>query len=167
MGKLTENGPKCMLTLAGKNLLQWQLEALTQARITDVCIVRGYRADMLQQPNQCYRDNKHWKTSSIVRSLCTASDLLERHECVIAYSDILYHPDHVNELIKGHEDIRITYDTAWNDLWQLRFSDPLLDAESFLQENHRLRHIGGRAAPSKAFRGNIWDCSLSGQAGGD
>jgi choline kinase len=153
MAKLTENCPKCLLTLADKSLLQWQLEALKQARINDICIVRGYRADMLQHTKHCYRDNKHWEISNMVRSLCTASDILERHECVIAYSDILYHPDHVNNLIKGHEDIRITYDIDWNDLWQLRFTDPLVDAEPFLQENRRLCHIGGRATSIEDIQG--------------
>lgn len=153
MEKLTDNCPKCMLTLAGKSLLQWQLEAMEQARITDICIVRGYRADMLRNPNYCYRDNKHWKTSNIVRSLCAARDILDRHECIIAYSDILYHPGHLSDLINGDEDIRITYDMDWRELWRLRFADPLEDAEQFVQENYRLRSIGGRATSIESIQG--------------
>lgn len=47
MGSLTENCPKPMLTVLGKNLLQWKLEVLPE-EITEVIFVVGYKKEVIQ-----------------------------------------------------------------------------------------------------------------------
>lgn len=145
MGQMTEQRPKCLTELAGKSLLDWQLETLNSVGISDICLVTGYRAGMLNIPGACYRHNTFWASSNMVRSLFAADDLLTQHECVVAYTDILYHPDHINLLLTGSADVRITYDSDWQSLWDLRFENPLEDAENFQQEARRLQKIGGSA----------------------
>ncbi len=46
MGDLTENTPKPMLKVAGKNLIEWKLEALPDG-ITKIVIVVGYKKEII------------------------------------------------------------------------------------------------------------------------
>ena len=77
-------------------------------------------------------------------SLCCAQDLLSRETCCISYSDIVYHPEIVDQLKTAAGDIVITFDLAWQALWSARFADPLSDAETFAYHADRLLAIGGR-----------------------
>ena len=46
MGALTETIPKPMLTVLGKNLIEWKLEALPQ-NITEVVLIVGYKKEVI------------------------------------------------------------------------------------------------------------------------
>jgi len=41
---LTENKPKCMLTVAGRTVLEWQLDALVSVGINEITIVTGFHS---------------------------------------------------------------------------------------------------------------------------
>jgi choline kinase len=45
---LTAELPKCLLDLAGRSLLQWQLEALAGAGVQEAVVVTGFRADLVE-----------------------------------------------------------------------------------------------------------------------
>jgi choline kinase len=44
---LTAERPKCLIDLSGKSLLEWQLDALQGAGISDTVIVTGFRDDLV------------------------------------------------------------------------------------------------------------------------
>jgi len=44
----TESRPKCLLRLAGRTLLEWQVRALAANGITDVVVVTGFATDMVE-----------------------------------------------------------------------------------------------------------------------
>ena len=44
---LTADRPKCLLELAGKTLLEWQLDALFEAGIKEIFVVTGFRPDLV------------------------------------------------------------------------------------------------------------------------
>lgn len=44
---LTERVPKCLLDLAGRSLLAWQLRALAAAGVSETVVVTGYGADLV------------------------------------------------------------------------------------------------------------------------
>ena len=46
---LTEFSPKCLLRVAGRPVLEWQLRALVANGITDVTVVTGFGADAVEQ----------------------------------------------------------------------------------------------------------------------
>lgn len=139
MGEETALKPKCMTRLQGKILLEWQLEALKSAGIIDITVVRGYRADMLEG-EFATADNPRWSETNMVASLFCAP--APTGHSIISYSDIAYHPSHIEKLKTSNHDITITADLRWEALWALRFEDPLDDAESFIHENGRLLEIG-------------------------
>ncbi len=46
---LTENKPKCMLAIAGRAILQWQLDALLEAGIEEISVITGFHSDLVEQ----------------------------------------------------------------------------------------------------------------------
>jgi choline kinase len=45
---LTENQPKCLLDLAGRSMLEWQLAGLAAAGVGEASIVTGFRSDLVE-----------------------------------------------------------------------------------------------------------------------
>lgn len=118
--------------------------ALATSGIERVLVVGGYRSELLRGDYQVVR-NERWASTSVVATLASARDWLSREECVISYSDIVYHPDHVRQLMVSGGDIAITFDEAWEALWKERFETPLIDAETFSHKGGWLTEIGARA----------------------
>ena len=142
MKYLTNEKPKCMLELAGKPLLQWQLAALKQGGINEIILVRGYKKELLTGDFLTI-DNPNWAKTNMVASLLCALPHLTNEQLIISYSDIVYKAEHITQLIKTKEDIVITYDKNWEQLWRLRNENPLNDAETFLTDTDgRLLEIG-------------------------
>lgn len=151
MLELTAGRPKCLVELAGRPLLHWQLDALHGAGIRRILVVRGYAGHCLTG-DFATAENPRWAETNMVASLLCAGGFARGFfahggkRLVISYSDIVYHPDHVRRLLGATEDMAITYDTEWEALWKLRFEDVLSDAETFRQAGGLLREIGGRPA---------------------
>lgn len=153
MGAMTENQPKCFTKLAGKRLLDWQLAALKQAGVQDICVIGGYAAELLTGGAYTLLRNPDWESTNMVASLFCARELLSTETCIVSYADIVYRADHIQRLMAAQAELAITYDTAWLDLWGARFSDPLLDAETFQQEQGILQSIGKRAKSLSEIQG--------------
>lgn len=147
----TEHKPKCLVELAGYPLLHWQEGALKAGGISDIHLVKGYKAEVLPK-HFSSSVNARWADTNMLYSLFCAREhiaaMFERGfgQFVISYSDIVYAADHVRKLLAAPEDIVITYDTCWQELWNLRFADILEDAETFREEKGILREIGGKTA---------------------
>jgi len=152
MGDLTNNLPKCRTLLHGKELIQWQLDAMERAAIKEISIVRGYLAETFDF-DVTYFENERWPHTNMVTSLVTAKEWLETDTCITSYSDIVYSADAVKRLIDFPGDIVITYDPNWSDLWQMRFDNPLSDAETFQLDGDRVVEIGHRASSVQEIEG--------------
>ncbi len=145
MKNLTEEQPKCLVTLRGKSLLDWQLGALREAGIHRIAIVTGYRRELLANRGLVEFHNPRWAESNMVTSLACASEWLQSGPCIVSYSDIFYSAAAVRSLIDSPAPLAVTYDPNWLELWTQRFGDPLLDAETFrLKPDHTLAEIGNK-----------------------
>lgn len=155
--ELTARKPKCLVEIAGKPLLRWQCEALRKAGARRLLAVRGYLAQSLTPQAAGLEagsfetvENLRWERSNMLSSLLCAGPWLEKafaqgeNEATISYSDIVYPAQHVRALSACAEPLAIAYDLCWEQLWRLRFGDPLLDAETFRQTGGLLREIGGK-----------------------
>jgi choline kinase len=141
---LTEDKPKCMVELAGKPLLKWQLQALRAGGAGKVCVVRGYRKECIVPDGFDVLENPRWAETNMVETLRCAKGVIEDGGAIISYSDIVYRPSAVKALLQAPGEIALTYDKRWKDLWSLRFEDPLKDAETFKIEGTRITDIGRR-----------------------
>jgi choline kinase len=142
MGEMTSTQPKCLTLLAGKPLLQWQVEALRSAGMQSITVIGGYRKELLASESYQLIDNPDWASTNMIATLRRASMLLRQVPCLVAYSDIVYRPDRVKALAEADADIAISYDTEWRTLWNARFENPLSDAETFRQQDGWLTDIG-------------------------
>jgi len=154
MGGLTQNAPKCLTVLAGKPLIGWQMDALREAGINTIGVVRGYMAERLAFPGIATFENPRWAQTNMVMSLAAAGEWLSKDECIVSYSDIVYPGATAAKLASAPGDLSITYDTNWLQLWGERFTDPLSDAETFrTDEQGLLTEIGSRAKSIDEIKG--------------
>lgn len=145
MRDLTEERPKCLVELRGKALLDWQLQALRAAGISNIAIVTGYKRELLANRGLIEFHNTRWAETNMVSSLACAQEWLQAEPCVVSYSDIFYSSVAVQSLINCTAPLAITYDPNWLELWSQRFGDPLVDAETFrLTPEHKLAEIGNK-----------------------
>jgi L-glutamine-phosphate cytidylyltransferase len=143
MKALTEEKPKCLVELDGQSLLEKQLNALRQAGIEDIAIVTGYRRELLIPFNLVEFHNPRWAETNMVTSLACAERWLLSEPCIVSYSDIFYDDQAVTSLISCNASLAVTYDPNWLALWSKRFTDPLVDAETFrINSDDTLAEIG-------------------------
>lgn len=145
MKNLTDECPKCLVELRGRSLLDWQLKALREAGITEIAMVTGYKRELLMGRGLVEFHNPRWAETNMVSSLSCAAEWLETAPCVVSYSDIFYDASAVTALMNSQAILAVTYDANWRALWEKRFGDPLLDAETFrLKADGTLAEIGNK-----------------------
>ena len=145
MKHLTSNKPKCLVTLKGKPLLEWQLKAIKDAGIKEIAIVTGYKKELLAHYKLVEFYNNRWLHTNMVVSLTCAEEWLKKGPCVISYSDIFYEKSAIVSLINCSASLAITYDPNWLSVWNKRFDDPLSDAETFrINTSNQILEIGNR-----------------------
>lgn len=145
MKNMTDDCPKCLVELRGKPLLEWQLTALHEAGISEIAIVTGYKRELLASRAPMEFHNPRWAETNMVSSLAYAQEWLQAEPCIVSYSDIFYDASAVESLMVSTAKLAVTYDPHWLKLWEKRFGDPLLDAETFrLQADGTLAEIGNK-----------------------
>ncbi|XLY86641.1 adenylyl-sulfate kinase [Ectopseudomonas mendocina] len=154
MRHLTEASPKCLVELQGRPLLEWQLESLCLAGITQVAIVTGYRRELLADYGLVEFHNPRWAQTNMLSSLACAEAWLASEPCVVSYTDIFYQPQAVRGLMESSAPLAVSYDPEWRKLWEKRFVEPLSDAETFrLDASGHLIEIGGRPCNVETIQG--------------
>jgi len=153
MESATSNKPKCLTSLGGRTLLEWQIGALRAAGVKNVVLIGGYSIESLFSYGDQLLENKDWEETNMVSTLACAYKILEQEPCIVSYSDIVYHPKIIRELQICRKHIAVIYDRMWESLWRLRFKDPLSDAETFKVKNGRLTNIGQKADDIKQIEG--------------
>ena len=130
---LTDDRPKCLVQLAGKSLLERQIDTLHKAGITDIRVAAGYRADQIENLGYAVSINKRFNKTNMVETLFSALDFIEQEgDLIIAYGDIVYQLNNLQALLECHDQIALMIDMKWKDIWSLRLDDPLQDAETLL-----------------------------------
>lgn len=154
MKDLTDERPKCLVELRGRTLLDWQLEALREAGISEIAIVTGYRRELLTNRGLTEFHNPRWAETNMVSSLACAQEWLVSEPCIVSYSDIFYDASAVVSLKESVASFAISYDPHWLKLWEKRFGDPLLDAETFrLKTDGTLIEIGNKPKSVEEVQG--------------
>ncbi len=153
LGQLGAARPKCLIPLAGRPLLDWQLAALRTAGIDDIALVGGYRRRQLRRPAVPLFENAAWARTNMVASLRAGAAWLRTATTVVAYGDIVYHPRIIVALLDCDADVAISYDVLWRTLWDARFDRPELDAESLRVTDSHVAEIGGHGEDLERIEG--------------
>ena len=138
----TENAPKCFAEIRGKRILDWTVEALAAGGVTDICFIGGYRIESVEReyPQFTFRRNPEWERNNILVSLMHAEDLMDR-PFVTTYSDILFTPGIVTELVASPADIALGMDTDWREHYRPRSQHPPHDAEKAIMRGGRVERV--------------------------
>lgn len=139
---LTNTIPKCLVEVEGKTLLERQIETLAHCGIQNIVVVTGYQSSKIQIPGIVKCQNSRYKTTNMVASLFCAEKYMDS-EIVLSYGDIIYAPAILKKLLKSRQDIAVVVDLNWRNLWEMRFENPLEDAESLIFDSGgRILQIG-------------------------
>jgi phosphoenolpyruvate phosphomutase len=109
---LVSDRPKAMLEVRGKPILVRQVEALQQAGIRQIAVVRGYKKEQVTLPNLTYYDNDAFEESGELESLLRAGAELSA-PVVVMYGDILFDRAILDRLLQSADDITLVCDRSW------------------------------------------------------
>ena len=128
---LTDTVPKCMVKFQGHCIIDYILASLRVNRVDDICLIKGYLAEVLVRQGVRYAVNENYMTTNMVTTLfCAEHELDHGGDVIISYSDIIYVPLVVETLLASTADISVVVDKDWLQQWGERMEDPLSDAET-------------------------------------
>jgi choline kinase len=117
---LTEFSPKCLLRIAGRPVLEWQLRALAANGITDVTVVTGFGADAVEQALRRMGAvaegvrtlfNPFFAVSDNAGSCFLARGLLRDSDAVLLNGDTVFEPAILRRVLRAPEaPITVTID---------------------------------------------------------
>jgi choline kinase len=142
----TDDRPKCMVPVAGKPILAHQVDALRAHGVGDILVVRGYLGDRITLPGLRFCENPRFRENNILGSLMYAGDELE-DDFLFSYSDIVYHPSAVAEVLATPGAGALVVDRKWAEAYVGRTEHPVSEAELTRVDHGRVTRVGKRAVP--------------------
>ncbi len=129
----TEDRPKCLVEVAGRPILDYEIDALQRAGIEDISIVTGYRSDRIEERGFPTFHNPRFDRTNMVTSLMAAKSLFDgTADILVSYADIIYEVGAIDALVRSDAAVSLAVNTRWRQLWEIRMSDPLSDAETLI-----------------------------------
>ncbi|MBA2661263.1 MAG: phosphocholine cytidylyltransferase family protein [Bradymonadaceae bacterium] len=145
----TEERPKCMVEVAGRSILDHQLDAFRQNGVTDIHIIRGYLAERLVVAGATYHANLDYRSNNILFSLFCAQAAMEG-PFLTTYSDIVFTPEVVQAALNSAHDISLVVDRQWAGAYDGRSDHPVSEAELAEVEGDRVIAVGKQVGPQRA-----------------
>jgi choline kinase len=148
----TDEIPKCMVPVAGRPILHWQLAALTTVGVDDIVIVRGYRGDRIDPgPTKVrYVDNPAWAENNILTSLFYAREEFSSG-FFFSYCDIVYTKLATQRLAEAasRAEVSLIVDRDWVTAYAGRSLHPVSEAELTRVDKDTgwVRRVGKGAVP--------------------
>jgi len=143
---ITDTRPKCMVSLAGRSLLDRQLEVFRDNGVDDVSIVLGHAPESVDPAVYPLRRfmNEEYRSTNMVASLMHACALFDgTKDILVSYGDIVYERRVLKSVLGNRHEISVAVDRRWRALWELRMDDPLSDAETMrIASNGRIEELG-------------------------
>lgn len=145
LSPLTDDRPKCLVDLAGRSVLEWQLLHLHQAGVTEAVVVTGFRADLveaevarLKLPGMTIRTlfNPFYSVTDNLATCWLAREEMRGGQFMILNGDTLFEPGIAKRLISAPDaPITVTVD---------RKDDGVYDSDDMkvLTDGDALRAIG-------------------------
>jgi len=145
---LTDNLPKCMLSIKGKPIIQNTIDNFRANGISDISIIKGYNKEKINLPDITYFENDDFMNNNILHSLMHARPKLEEalkqnQDVVVTYSDIWYEGKVVQSLIKAKNPISSIVDVDWEGYYEGRSDHPIDEAENVILDGEgKIQNIG-------------------------
>ncbi|MGY9054658.1 MAG: phosphocholine cytidylyltransferase family protein [Alphaproteobacteria bacterium] len=142
LSPLTDSKPKCLITIGGRTILEWQLLALAACGIRDVTVVTGFEDKSVETALKVSTAdvdavalfNPFYGVADNIGSCWVARDLLSTTDCVLINGDTLFDPRILHHVLTtATAPINVTID-----------SKSVYDADDMKvkTDGQRLTHIG-------------------------
>ena len=153
LSPLTDDRPKCMVKLFGKSLLEWQLSVFRKSGIEDISVVTGYKKELISFDNIKFYHNPNFKNTNMVETLfCAEKEIKET--VIVSYGDIIFQKNVIKKLIESDENFSVVVDRKWKKYWDIRFDNPLDDAESLILDSENyIKNIGQKTTNLDEIQG--------------
>jgi choline kinase len=163
---MTEVLPKCLLRIAGRPVLEWQLRALAANGITQVTVVTGFGAEAVEDAllrmgplaaGVRTRFNPFYAVADNIGSCFMVRDLLQAGDLLLLNGDTLFEPAVLRRVLRAPEaPITVTIDRK-----------PAYDADDMKVSlvGTRLRAIGKTLAPGQTDGESIGMLLFRGEGG--
>ncbi len=120
---LIEDRPKAMLEIKGRSILERQLNILRSAGVSQIAVVRGYKAEAIKLPGIRFYENPDYRSTGIAASLFSAAPALAGRTLVL-YGDILFDRTVLERLLATKAEVALAVDRAWYDLHRTEGRSP-------------------------------------------
>lgn len=104
--------PKALIPIAGKTVLDRQLETLRSVGIKKTVLIRGYRGEQFKRDDVTLLDNPDFDTKHSAHSLFVARDYM-RGGFLLVFSDILFSREIIEKTINSDSDIVLAVDNSY------------------------------------------------------
>lgn len=132
---LTNDRPKGMVQVAGRSIIERQLELFRSVGITEISIVQGFCAEAIPDLGVRHYTNLDYAATNMVSSLFCAAPELEDGPVVVSYGDILYSENVLRLLLASTAPVSVVVDLEWKGYFGLRFDSPYDGAESLITDS--------------------------------
>ena len=148
---LTDEQPKPFAPIGGRRILDWLLQALREAGVSDFVFIGGYRIDQIRgdYPEMTFCFNRDWESTNILASLMCAEDHMDEG-FLVTYADILYRAAVVRRALGHPGDAVLCVDTRWRERYAARSQHPEEDAEKVVTEGDRVLRVSRKLPSSEA-----------------
>ncbi len=138
-------GPRSMLEIRGKTLLARQVEALREAGVGEIVVVRGHARERIEHPEVRMVDNDAYLAGGELGSLACVPP---EGRTLVLYGDILFDPALVHRLLAARGDVTVLVDREVRP-----GGDWVVDTADFLSGGELLRFTPDRDGATGEFTG--------------
>jgi phosphoenolpyruvate phosphomutase len=113
--ELLKDKPLCMVDIAGRTLLERQVDLLRSAGVQEVTVVGGHLHDKIKAEAVTVLYNPDYERCGCAHSILQVQNPLNR-DVLILYSDILFDPQILERLLRSPHEITLVIDRAYRTL---------------------------------------------------
>ena len=121
--------PKSLLTVNGKPIIAYQIQALKQVGIKNIVVITGIHDEKFGIENVHYIKDHYYNEHDILGSLMEAKNFL-KNDVLVLYSDIIFELKILKQILDSKGDISIAIDMTWEKMYEGRTEHPKSEAEN-------------------------------------
>jgi len=122
---VSKGAPKCLLRFGEYTILDYQVSALLESGILDICLVVGYKQKLIfdyiiqQYPKSrdvfTFITNPHYAETNNIYSLWQAHPWINNEDFICLNADVLCHPRIIRPAVETTSDVSMIIDREWRD----------------------------------------------------
>jgi len=121
--------PKSLLTVNGKPIIAYQIQALKQVGIKNIVVITGIHDEKFGIENVHYIKDHYYNEHDILGSLMEAKDFL-KNDVLVLYANIIFELKILKQILDSKGDISIAIDMTWEKMYEGRTEHPKSEAEN-------------------------------------